>query len=51
MQTFVAICDQKFVFPEKVGQNSPKLLKTCYFLKPYIMPNLSISVKNLGEKR
>jgi len=24
---------------QKVGQNSPKLLKTCYSLKPHIMPN------------
>jgi len=33
------IRNQKFVLPEKVGQNSPKLLKTCYPLKLHIMPN------------
>jgi len=33
------IRNQKFVLPEKVGQNLPKSLKTCYLLKPHIMPN------------
>jgi len=32
------IRDRKFVLP-KVCQNSPKSLKTCYALKPPIMPN------------
>jgi len=33
------ICDRKFVLPEKVGQSSPKSLKTCYPLRPLITPN------------
>jgi len=35
------IRDRKFVLPEnpKMGQNSPKSLKTCYPLKPHIVPN------------
>jgi len=39
------IRDRKFVLLEKVFQNSPKLLKTCYPLKPPIMPNFI----NIGE--
>jgi len=33
------IRDRKFVLPKKVGQNSPKSLKTYYPLKLPIMPN------------
>jgi len=33
------ICGPKFVLREKVDQNSSKLLKTCYLLKPPIVPN------------
>jgi len=33
------IRDRKFVLPEKMDQNSPKSLKTCYPLKSPIMPN------------
>jgi len=37
--------------PKKVGQNSPKLLKACYPLKPPIIPNfIEISENHLGEK-
>jgi len=47
MQNFVCyptrsvqdIRDRKFVLPEKVGQNLPKSLKTCYPVKPPIVPN------------
>jgi len=46
MQNFVAIRqkvseirDRKFVLPEKVDQNSPKSLETCYPLKHPIVPN------------
>jgi len=47
MQNFVAIVeknagdirDRKFVLPEKVGQSTPKSLKTCYPLRPPIIPN------------
>jgi len=30
---------KKFVFPEKVGQSSPKFFRGCYPLRPLIMPN------------
>ena len=33
------IRNRKFVLPEKVGQSSPKSLKTCYPLRRPIMPN------------
>jgi len=44
------ICDRKFVLPEKVGQSSPKSLKTCYPLRPPIVPNfIKISQTNLEK--
>jgi len=33
------IRDRNFVLSEKMGQSSPKSLKTCYPLRPPIMPN------------
>jgi len=59
MQNFVAIVetnagvirDQKFVLPEKVGQSSPKSLKTCYPLRPPISYQISSkSVKQAWRK-
>jgi len=45
------IRDQKFVLPEKVDQNSPKSLKTCYPLKPpCIMPNFIEIGETILEK-
>jgi len=33
------IRDREFVLPEKVGQNSPKIFRGCYPIRPPIMPN------------
>jgi len=44
------IRNQKFVLPEKVGQNSPKLLKTCYPIKPPIMPNFIETGETTSDK-
>jgi len=45
------ICDRKFVLPKKVGQNSPKSLKTCYPVKLPIMPNFIEIGETILEKK
>jgi len=47
------IRDQKFVLPEKVGQNSPQSLKICYPLTPPPIPSCHISSRSnhIAEKR
>jgi len=44
------IRNQIFVLPEKVGQSLPKLLKTCYPLRPPIIPNFIEIVQTSLEK-